>query len=80
MRTLLVGAALGVILVSQVATAAPGAGEPHTLATRGQVTALAADGDHAALIVRLERPGLFVAGGRRVTFTPMRDVLHRLSG
>ena len=28
---------------------------------------------------QLERPGLFVAGGRRVTFTPMRDVLRRLS-
>jgi hypothetical protein len=28
---------------------------------------------------QLERPGLFVAGGRRVVFTPMRDVLRRLS-
>jgi hypothetical protein len=27
---------------------------------------------------QLERPGLFVAAGRRVTFTPMRDVLRRL--
>ena len=27
---------------------------------------------------QLERPGLFVAGGRRVTFTPMADVLRRL--
>jgi hypothetical protein len=29
---------------------------------------------------QLERPGLFVAGGRRVKFTPMRDVLRRLGG
>lgn len=27
---------------------------------------------------QLERPGLFVAAGRRVTFTPIRDVLRRL--
>jgi hypothetical protein len=27
---------------------------------------------------QLERPGLFVAGGRRVTFTPMADLLRRL--
>jgi hypothetical protein len=29
---------------------------------------------------QLERPGLFVAAGRRVMFTPMRDVLRRLGG
>jgi hypothetical protein len=29
---------------------------------------------------QLERPGLFVAGGRRVTFTLMREVLRRLGG
>jgi hypothetical protein len=29
---------------------------------------------------QLERSGLFVAGARRVTFTPMRDVLRRLGG
>jgi hypothetical protein len=29
---------------------------------------------------QLERPGLFVAAGARVTFTPMRDVLRRLGG
>ncbi len=28
---------------------------------------------------QLEPPGLFVAGGRRVTFTPMRDVLRLLT-
>jgi hypothetical protein len=29
---------------------------------------------------QLEPPGLFAAGARRVTFTPMRDVLRRLGG
>jgi Tol biopolymer transport system component len=29
---------------------------------------------------QLERPGLFVAAGARVTFTPRRDVLRRLGG
>lgn len=29
---------------------------------------------------QLEPSGLFVAGSRRVTFTPMRDVLRRLGG
>jgi Tol biopolymer transport system component len=29
---------------------------------------------------QLEPPGLFVAGSRRVTFTPMEDVLRRLGG
>jgi hypothetical protein len=29
-------------------------------------------------LAQLERPGLFVASGRRVTFIPMRDVLRRL--
>ncbi|HMI98340.1 MAG TPA: hypothetical protein VK488_00730 [Gaiellaceae bacterium] len=29
---------------------------------------------------QLERPGLFVAAGRRVTFTPMRDLRRRLRG
>ncbi|MEP6909405.1 MAG: hypothetical protein ABI896_03105 [Actinomycetota bacterium] len=27
---------------------------------------------------QLEPPGLFLGGGRRVTFTPMSDVLRRL--
>lgn len=31
-------------------------------------------------LAQLERPGLFVAGARRVTFTPMRDVLRLLGG
>jgi hypothetical protein len=29
-------------------------------------------------LAQLERPGLFVAGGRRVNFLPMRDVVRRL--
>jgi hypothetical protein len=31
-------------------------------------------------LAQLERPGLFVASARRVTFMPMREVLRRLSG
>jgi hypothetical protein len=31
-------------------------------------------------LAQLERPGLFVASARRVTFMPMRDVLRRLGG
>jgi hypothetical protein len=45
-------------------------GDGRTSALRVGWTALAA----------LERPGLFVAGARRVTFTPMREVLRRLGG
>ena len=41
-------------------------GRTTTLQTRGQAYA------------QLEPPGLFVAGGRRVTFTPMAAVLRRL--
>jgi hypothetical protein len=41
----------------------------HTSTIRAEGTALA----------QLERPGLFVAGGRRVTFTPMREVLRLLN-
>jgi hypothetical protein len=29
-------------------------------------------------VAQLESPGLFVAGGHRVTFTPLRDVLRQL--
>ena len=50
-RRLLVGVALGFVLVFTVAVAVPAAGQPRTLATRGRVTALAADGDRIALIV-----------------------------
>lgn len=50
-RTLLVGAALGTMLVSSVAAAAPSSAKQRTLAARGPVTALAADGDRAALVV-----------------------------
>lgn len=31
-------------------------------------------------LAQLERPGLFIASARRVTFTPMRDVMRRLGG
>ena len=41
----------------------------------GHTTRLRAPGYARA---RLERPGLFVAGGHRVTFVPMADVLRRL--
>jgi hypothetical protein len=51
-RTLLVGAALGTLLVAAIAVAAPGAAKPHTLTMRGPVSALAADGDRAAFMVR----------------------------
>jgi hypothetical protein len=51
MRTLVAGAALGTMLIASVAAAASGAAKPRTLATRGPVTALAADGDRAALVV-----------------------------
>lgn len=54
MRTLFVAAALASALVGSVA-AASSAAKPRTLATRGPVIALAADGDRAALVV----------GGRR---------------
>ena len=50
MRTLLVAAALASTLVGSVA-AASSAAKPRTLATRGPVIALAADGDRAALVV-----------------------------
>ena len=41
----------------------------------GDTTRLAAAGYARA---RLEGPGLFVAGGHRVTFVPMADILRRL--
>src|SRR4029077_1592400 len=44
-------AALGLILVSSVAAAAPAAVQVRTLTTRGRVTGLAADGNRVALIV-----------------------------
>jgi len=43
--------------------------------SNGRTTTIRAGGTARA---QLERPGLFVAAGRRVTFTPMRDVLRRL--
>ena len=43
--------------------------------SNGRTTTIRAGGTARA---QLERPGLFVAAGRRVTFTPMRNVLRRL--
>ena len=43
----------------------------------GRMTTIRAGGVARA---QLEPPGLFVAGYRRLTFTPMRDVLRRLVG
>jgi len=43
----------------------------------GRTTTIRAGGTARA---QLEPPGLFVAGGRSVTFTPMRDVLRLLGG
>jgi hypothetical protein len=42
----------------------------------GRTTTIRAGGTAHA---QLERPGLFVGGGRRVTFTPMSDVLRHLA-
>jgi hypothetical protein len=50
--TLLISAALGTMLVAAAAVAAPGAAKPHTLTMPGTVSALAADGDRAAFMVR----------------------------
>jgi hypothetical protein len=44
---------------------------------RGRTSTIQAAGTAWA---QLERPGLFVAGGRRVAFTPIGDVLRRLGG
>jgi hypothetical protein len=52
MRAFLVGGAVVMILASSVAAAAPSAGGSSVLATRGGVTALAADGDRVALVIR----------------------------
>jgi hypothetical protein len=52
MGTLLAVAALGTMLVASVAVGADSAATPRTLATRGPVIALAADGDRVALVVR----------------------------
>src|SRR5712691_51178 len=56
MRIFLAGAALGTFLVASVAAADPGSAKPRMLATGGLVTALAADGDRAAFIVRATDP------------------------
>ncbi len=45
-----------------VGAAAPRAAKPRTIATGGRVTALAADGDRAAFVVRVADPGSACAG------------------
>jgi len=57
-------------------TASGGAVTLQNLAN-GRMTTIRAGGVARA---QLEPPGLFVAGYRRLTFTPMRDVLRRLVG
>ncbi len=66
MRIFLVGAALGTFLVASVAAAAPGSAKPRMLATRGLVTALAADGDRAAFVVRATDPNSPTCAGIKV--------------
>jgi hypothetical protein len=72
MRTLL-AAALGTMLVSSASAAAPSPAKQRTLATRGPVVALAADGDRAALLVHARG---FCA--RIVVWQPTRQRVVRL--
>lgn len=74
MRTLLVGAAFGTLLVaSSVATGRPGAAKPRTLATPAPVVDLAADGDRAALLTHTRG---FCA--RIIVWEPTRQRVIRL--
>jgi hypothetical protein len=72
--TLLAGVALGVVLVASVAAVAPVAAKPRTLATRAPVSALAADGDRAALVV----PGRGDSCASVIVWEPMRRRVVRL--
>jgi hypothetical protein len=78
MRTLLAGAALGTLLVASVAVGADGAATPRTLATRGPVIALAADGDRAALVVRSSSRDSHRPCTGVVVWEPMRHRIVRL--
>jgi hypothetical protein len=73
MRTLLVGAAFGTLLVASVAAALPGAVKQRTLATPAPVIDLAADGDRAALLTHTRG---FCA--RIVVWEPTRQRVLRL--
>ena len=79
MRTLLVGTALGAILVASVAAAAPGAATLRMLATRGPLLALAADGNRVALVIRSNSSTRFrgVCAGV-VVWEPIRHRVVRL--
>ena len=76
MRALLVGAAVGMVLVTSAAAAAPTVRTPRRLATRGPVTALAADGDRVAIVVSVPYERLHCAG--LVVWEPMRGRVVRL--
>jgi hypothetical protein len=70
---------LGMLLVVSVGAAMPGAVKPQTLATRGSVLALAADGDRVALVVRSSSSTRFnpVCAGV-VVWEPIRRRVVRL--
>jgi hypothetical protein len=78
MRTLLAGAAFGTILVASVAVGADGAATPRTLATRGPVIALAADGDRVALVVRSRSRDSYRPCTGVVVWEPVRRRVVRL--
>jgi hypothetical protein len=77
MRIFLAGAALGAMLVASVAAAAPDSAKPRMLATGGLVTALAADGDRVAFIVRATDPTSPTCAGVKV-WEPLRARVVRL--
>jgi hypothetical protein len=74
MRTLLIGAALGILLLASVAAAAPGAAPKYVRTTSGAVLSLAADGDRAAFIVE----GRVKECWSVMVWQPTRRRIHRL--
>jgi hypothetical protein len=76
MRIFLAGAVLGAMLVASVAAAAPGSAKQRVLATGGRVSALAADGDRAAFVVRATDPNSPCAGVK--LWEPLRTHVVRL--
>jgi hypothetical protein len=76
MRLFLAAAALGAIVLGSVAAAAPGSAKSRMLATGGRVTALAADGDRAAFVVRVTDPNSACAGVK--LWEPLRAHVVRL--
>jgi hypothetical protein len=77
MRLFLAAAALGAIVLASVAAAAPGSAKSRMVATGGRVTALAADGDRAAFIVRATDPTSPTCAGVKV-WEPLRARVVRL--